>query len=372
MIDVSALIFAYQSHNGMQVLMQPRTAASVPFGGRFRAIDFPLSNLVNAGVSSVGVVLRDTYQSLMDHLGSGRDWDLARNKGGLYLLPPFSYSVEPHRETRFFSGKMEALNGVATFIANNPHEYIVLCDGDCVANIRLAPVLDGHVASGADVTALYVSEPVGDPARSVYFDLDDTGRVTDVLVSATPRPNESLGVFILKQELLLKMMETAQASNIALFERGILRSMLKDLNVRAVRHDGYTARMHTVKGYYRHSMDLLREDVRASLFDPGNPVRTRLPNCAPVYYEEGSKVSASLIGNGCRIEGTVENSILFRNVRVARGAVVRNSIIMQNCTIGEDVRLDCVIADKNVTVSRGKQLCGVPESPVVLSKGSVL
>ena len=373
MKDILGLVFAYSSFPRLGELVSPRTAASLPFGGRYRAIDFCLSNMVNAGISNVGVIMRDTYQSLMDHLGGGKDWDLSRKNGGLFLLPPQSYGGNPYIRGESFVAKLDALSGVYQYITARPGEYVLLADGDCITNIRISDVLATHEASGADITVVCSRMPVGEPEQSIYFDIDGSQRICGVIGnSQAAHDNESLGMFLMKKSLLEELIREGREGDIVHFERGILRQRLGTLNVRPYFHPGYVARLHTIADYYRHNMALLNERVREQLFDRSNPIRARVRDSAPTYYSDTAKVSSSLIASGCRIEGTVENSILFRNVYVAPGAVVRNSIVMQDGRICQNANLDTAVLDKCVTVRAARTLIGSPSSPYVIGKGSVV
>jgi len=374
MHSMLGLIFAYRSFDGLQALAQPRTAASLPFGGRYRAIDFCLSNMVGAGITNVGVVMRDSYQSLMDHLGSGKDWDLSRNNGGLILLPPNSYGG---RSGSYFSGsfrgKLDGLMGIASYIERSREEYVVMADGDCIVNIRLADVLRSHLSSGADITAVCTDSPCGRPEDSVYFRLDTTGRVCGIdSRMEQPQKNESLGIFILKKDLLMRLIAQGRTADESHFERGILRRVLPLYKVLPYHHTGYAARNQTVAMYFANTMKLLDTSVRAELFTPSNPIRTRIRDDAPAFYADGSCVRNSLITEGCRIEGRVENSVLFRNVHVAPNAVVRNSIILQEGIIESGVDLDYVITDKRVLICSGKTLTGDAQYPMVIEKNAVV
>lgn len=367
------LVFAFRAYSGMRELIAPRTTASVPFGGRYRAIDFCLSNLVNAGVTDVGIVMRDSYQSLMDHLGSGKDWDLSRKNGGLFLLPPFSYGGEPYRQQATFIGKLDALAGVTSYIEHSREPYVVLADGDCITNIRLRGVLEHHIRSGADITVVCTKKHCGDPSCSVYFRFDAEGRACGI--DAYPQKageNESLGMFIMEKKLLLDLIQAGRSGDMVHFERGILRVMLDRLRVMPYFHEGYIARLHTAAMYFANSMALLDPAVRAGLFARDNPIRTRVRDNAPVYYSDSAEVKNSLIADGCRIEGHVENSILFRGVRVAPGAVVKNAVVMQEGEIGAGAYLSCIIADKRVRIGEGSDLHGNETYPFVIAKGSVV
>jgi glucose-1-phosphate adenylyltransferase len=178
MNGLHGIIFSYENRNDLKELAGIRSSASVPFGGRYRMVDFALSNLVNAGVTDVGVVLHGRYQSMIDHLGSGKDWDLSRKRGGLHILPPFNYQKE--WGIMPFRGKIEALAGVRSYLENIRQDYVVLMDGDLVANLPLSDVLEKHMASGADITVVCANDSfyIED---GTYFEKDETNKVTEVL-----------------------------------------------------------------------------------------------------------------------------------------------------------------------------------------------
>lgn len=372
MNSMLGLIFAYRAYPELRELAQPRIAASLPFGGRYRAIDFCLSNMVNAGVTDVGVIMRDSYQSLMDHLGSGKDWDLSRKNGGLFLLPPYSYGGPRAKNTGApFGGKLDALAGIVSYIEHSREEYVVMADGDCITNIDLSEVLAAHIDNDADITAVCTRKFCGMPEYSLYFGIGNDGCICRVDSGmANPGANESLGIFILKRQLLLDLIKRGQAADEVHFERGVLRASLQSLRVMPFYHNGYIARNQNVAAYFSNTMKLLQPEIRADLFNAKNPVRTRIRDDAPAFYSDDAVVTNSMITEGCRIEGKVENSILFRNVYVAPGAVVRNSIILQGGSIGAGAEIDCVIADKHVTLRENIKLRGDREYPVVIAKNA--
>jgi len=375
MNDALGLIFAYTGGAPLLGLVEHRTASSLPFGGRYRAIDFLLSNMVNAGIHDVGIILRDGYQSLLDHLGSGKDWDLSRKLGGMALLPPFGYSpkASAKRLDAPFRGKMDALASVAAYIQKSKHRYVVLGDAHCVMNLRLDEVFDAHEKTGADITAVCASRPVGDPSQSVYLRCGGDESVTEI--SAYPEKagaNEALGVYILDKCLLERLINYGITHDMCFFEREVLRDMLRELKIMPFVFDGYVAKMQSIAGYFRHSMELLEGGVRADLFSRANPIYTRVRDEAPTYYGDSATVQNSLIADGCHIEGHVENSILFRGVSVAAGTSVKNSVVMQSGIVRENSFLNFIIADKNVTVQRDSMLIGNVNFPVVLSKGSTV
>ncbi len=374
MNNLHGILFAYRNSPELKDLTLHRTLASLPFGGRYRVIDFMLSSLVNAGVTDIGVIMHESYQSLLDHLGSGKDFDLARRNGGLKLLPPFAYAKNDRRtSSNVYHGTMDALAGVYSYLKEIRQDYVILADAHTIINLDVRAILDAHIASGADITAVSTSKPNSVPRDSTYFITDEHGRATEVLVGpATATGLESLNIYILSTELLLKLTEYAASRDIVSLTAGILRPAVNDLKIIPYIYDDISYRIQTVKGYYDGNLLLLQPEIRDQFFAPARPVRTKERNDAPTYYAPESRVYNSLISDGCVIEGTVENSVIFHNVHIGKGAVVKNCVIMQSSTIEENAQLSCIIADKNVTVTSGTCLTGKDNCPFVVEKRSVV
>lgn len=364
---VLGLIFASINDSTVIDLTKLRTMGSIPFGGRYRAIDFPLSSMVNSGITEVGVITTSNYASLMDHLGSGREWDLARKTGGLHLLPPFSQVGGGT-----YQGRLEALGNIVSFINHTRADYIVLSNCDVITNIDFSRVLEAHQASGADLTAIY--------AKGIYsrdrhkegciflIDKDDT--IQEVLVNPmiSGECNISLDMFVTSTEFLKQVVAEAMSRNQKDFVRDLLQAKEHDYVFKAYEHKGVYFKIDSLESYCKANLALLDTKNRDSLFDPAAPIYTKTGDNAPVKYGLESSVKHSLIADGCMIEGTVENSVLFRGVKVGKGTVVRNSILMQSTEIGDDCTIDSVIADKNVTVSSERVLTGSTEYPLYLGK----
>ena len=372
MNNLHGILFAYRTTPELKDLTLHRTLASLPFGARYRVIDFMLSSLVNAGVTDVGVIMHESYQSLLDHLGSGKDFDLARRSGGLKLLPPFAYSKNDRRtSSNVYHGTMDALAGVYTYLQEIRQDYVVLADAHTIMNIDVRDILEAHIASGADITAVATSKPKSVSRDATYFIPDETGRVSEVLVGpAAPSGLESLNIYIMSKDLMLKLTEYSASRDIVSLSAGILRPQVKELKIIPYVYDGFAYRIQTVQGYYDISRKLLDPAVRAQVFEPSRPIRTKERNDAATYYAPTSKVYNSLLADGCIIEGTVINSIIFHDVHIGKGAIVKDSIIMQSSSIEENAKLDCIIADKNVVISSGTSLAGKDNCPFVVEKGS--
>ena len=365
------ILLAYRSDPALRELTQHRNTCSVPFGGRYRIIDFMLSNLVNAGVSDVGLIVNESYQSLLDHVGSGKDWDLSRKNGGLRILPPFSYAHTPTDGGN--RGRMDALVDVRSYLVKIRQDYVVLAWGDIVANLPIDKVFEQHMKTGADITAVCTRTPTGEPSACTYFTVGANGTVTDVAVHPSePMGCETLECYIMSKELLLNLVDYAAAHRIHSFSEGVLLAMSGQLKIMPYLFDGYVARIHSVASYFSCSMALLNPEVQAELFAPERSIRTKIHSLPATYYSAEACSHGSLIADGCIIEGTVENSILFRGVKVEKGARVSNCILMQNTTIKEGATLTYAITDKNVTINPGRMLMGHESYPLAIEKNSVV
>lgn len=368
MKGLHGIIFSYEKHNDLKELGEIRSSASVPVGGRYRAVDFALSNLMNAGSTDVGVVLHGRYQSLLDHLGSGKDWDLSRKHGGLKILPPFNYQKD--WGTLPFRGKMEALQGVRFYLDTIRQDYVAMMDGDLVANLPLKDIYEKHIASGADITVVCGNDSFRTDNGS-YFEKDDTGRITDVLYQLnTPRGYRGLDVYILSTALLKQLVDECNAKDLFSFRRDVLRVKKDTLNIRAYIFEGFAAQIHSVQEYYDRSMQLLDPAIRRDLFVPERPIRAKGADKSSTYIGSDGVCVNSLVADGCRIEGHVENSILFSGVVVEKGATVRNCILFKESAVRANANLAHIIADKYVEVMEGRTLIGHATYPIVLAKGS--
>ena len=365
--DTVGIIFAYGSNTNLEGLTKHRPASSVPFGGRYRIIDFMLSNMVNAGITDIGVVLHERYQSLLDHLGAGKDWDISRKREGLRLLPPFGYG---NKKAAGFRGQLDALYGVSEYIKRTRHKYVMLSGGDLIANLDLNQLARMHSDKGADITTYCAPGVMTACGQGVYVKTNRNRQVMQVRTGDyEPGECELTGIYFMQTKLLLDLITQCTAQNIFTLEQCIEKMLPGGLKVFAAGFDGYIARPCSSREYYMRSMELLKTGVRRDVFNTDRPVRTKVRDETSTYYGPDSRVRNSLIADGCYIEGTVENSILFRAVRVDRGAVLKDCIIMQDCTIYSGAELRCVIADKDVKISSGKQLIGQKNDPLTLSKG---
>ena len=369
MIGLHGLVFAYETRPNLKELVTVRTSASVPFGGRYRAIDFALSNLQDAGCKDVGILVHGKYQSLIDHVGTGKTWDMSRVRGGLRILPPFNLDTK-HYGT--FRGKMEALAGIEEYIRNIRQDYVVLMEGDLVTNLPLKKVLDAHIASAADVTCV-----CGDDSfyvdNGTYFETDTDGKVKDVLVNIhTPRGRRGLGVYIMSTKQLIKFVEDCTAHDKYSLAHDVLQANKDKLNIRTFIWDGYAAQIRSVKEYYDRSMQLLDPDIRKDLFCEERQISAKSAARSSSFILPGGSIRNSIVADGCVIEGTVENSILFAGAKIGKGAVISNCVLGQDIEVGAGAEMSHIIADKDVKISEGQTILGSASYPIVVSKGSTV
>ena len=375
---VTGIIFSNIHDNNIPELTRLRTIASVPFGCRYRFIDFTLSNMVNANIFNIDVITQSNYQSLMDHLGSGKDWDLARRSGGIKILPPNIMAGDSARRTSSTT-RLEALKSVYNSIVKIKDEYVVMSDCDVICNVNFKAIIEDHIKNKADITVAVKTMPLTDEqaAANVLFYSDENGRITDV----HPYPKNfcgeadvSLNIVVMRTDYLLQMVQDAIAHDYNSMTRDFINRYKDTKNFRVYKYDGYFACVSSLADYFRCSMEQITDDnARKSLFDvPNRPVYTKVRNSTPTYYSDTSNVKNSMIADGCVIEGTVENSILFRGVKVGRNCTVKNCILMQDTITGENVFLNYVIADKNVVIRDGRMLSGCDVQPYYIEKGKMI
>lgn len=364
------IIFSNMHDEMLPELTANRTMASVPFGGRYRLIDFVLSNMYNSGVTKVGVITKTNYQSLIDHLGTGKEWDLSHKREGLYILPPFSGS------SGVYKSRIEALAGIAAFIRKSNYEHIILSDCDTICNMDLDAPVHFHAESRADITA--ICRPAADGrkpcAETVFYEIGKSGRVKEITIGdeAPDGACAGLNLWIVRKDILERLIFQAVSRGESSWTRDVLQKKHDQLRVFAWQFDGYAGQIASMDDYFRANMDLLRTDIRNELFYKHGHIYTKVRDEVPAKYGPNANVKNSLIADGCVIEGTVSDSILFRGVHVGRGTIIRHSLIMQGSTIENNVSLSYAIVDKDATVRESRTLMGYDTYPLYISKGSVI
>lgn len=377
-MKVAGLIFSNIHDQCVPELTRIRTMASIPFGCRYRLIDFTLSNMVNSNITNVGIITHYNYQSLLDHVGNGKDWDLARRSGGIKLLPPYVTAYESGAAARIYETRLEALMGAGNFINRCGADYIVLSDCDAIVNIDLNAVVEDHVQSGAYLTVVTKKLPAGnyhfeEPVSVLKVDADN--RVTDI---ADLRPEEggaiiNTNIMVMSRADLQTIVSDAIARGWKSFHQDVIAKNLSKKLIRAYQFDGWYSQISSLDSYFDSSMKLLEEDVRRDLFGQDErQIYTKIRNSAPTKYASGASVKNSILADGCVIEGTVENCIIFRNVHIGKGSVVKNCILLQDTYVGANVNLNCVITDKDVVIKDDRNLSGHQTRPFFIGKGETV
>ena len=370
------IIFPNSYDSLVPELVAERLMASIPFAGRYRMVDFVLSSMVNAGIDNISVIVRKNYHSLMDHLGSGREWDLTRKNGGLNIVPPFA-----EKTVKVYNGRVEALASILDFLKDQKEKYVIMSEANLAANFDFKAMLNAHIESGADVTLAYAQEeiPEGlikpfDVNKDLYYTLDiEDGRVREIQINPEEPgiQNLSLNIYIIERELLISQISAAFVRGYVYFERDILAPQLDKLNVHGYKFGGYIARISSIKSYFDENMKLLDEENLDALFG-GNHIYTKIRDDNPTRYIKGAKATNIMAADGCIIEGEVENSVLFRGVRVGKGAKVKNCVLMQDTVIEPGVNVEYIISDKNVTITADKEIKGTDSFPVYVAKYQVV
>lgn len=365
--NILGIVFANSHDVFLGDIAKQRSMASVPFGGRYRLIDFALSNLSNAGVDKVGVITKANYYSLMTHLGNGKPWDLDRKNGGLSILPPY---VSP--DAQVYKGRLEAIYGILEYLLEADEENVVICDSDVVANIDLKTALKLHKKRDAEVTVVYAhgKKPMGQ-ADMMHYTFDDEGRILSVNFEPSDDCDYSLDTIIINRQLLIDIVTARTAEGKVSLSHSIFEDCYKTNRIFGFKHEGFSAVMDSEESYFRANLALLDGSVRRDLFRRDNPIYTKTRDDMPARYGLSAKTSNAIVADGCLIEGTVKNSVLFRGVTVAKGAVVENCILMEGTVVGENSTLKNIISDRFVTVSENKDLDGKDGTFYLPKKASV-
>ncbi|RFU64730.1 glucose-1-phosphate adenylyltransferase subunit GlgD [Peribacillus glennii] len=352
----------------LKELTQHRCMASVPFAGRYRLIDFTLSNFINASITKVAVFTKDKYRSVMDHLGSGKEWDLDRRNGGLFILPPI------HPDERL-KGDLEHFHDHLEFFQRSHADTVVISPGLHVSKIDYNEVIAQHKAEQADITVVY-KDYQGDPVeKPVYHtcSIDDKGTVTDIQLYTYPMPGEAvcLETFVISKDLLIELITKCVENGEYDLIKDAVKANLHSLRVKSYKFTGEMPFIHSVDSFHSGNMEFLKPEIVRSYFYETWDLYTKVKHEAPAYYGASSRTSYSLIANGCEIEGVVENSIIFRGVKIHPGAVVKNSIIMQKGEIGPGAYIENVIMDKQARIKENATVVGGLQ-PVVIKKEEII
>lgn len=365
----------YTGDNSLRLkdLTYSRSVAAVPYGGRYRCIDFIMSCMVNSGMTNIGIIAQKNYHSLMDHLGSGKEWDLHRKRDGLFMLPPFV----TRDNVGLYRGTVEALKSVSGYIRRSSQRYAFLSGSYTIFNTTFHDMLEQHIKTGADITIMYNDETAFDP-EDQYEDLrlmvDSRGRVTDMEIDPyrPGSPHKSCDVVLMEKTLLEYLVEEASAHGQYDFQQDVLMRNVNKLKIYGYQYNGYVARLNSPNSFFAANMALLEQKVRMDLFNDEHPIYTKVKDEVPARYGPRAHAKNSIVADGCIIEGDIENCVLFRGVYVAEGAKLKNCIIMQAAQVQENSELSYVVLDKSVIVKRGRHLSGYESFPIITRKGSII
>ncbi len=370
-MNVMGIIFANDATLG--ALTDKRTMASLPFGGRYRQVDFALSNLACAGVRHVGIITRHNYQSLINHIGSGEEWGLELEEGGLEYLTPYATST-----TDTYRGKLESLHSAMSFLQTGPEdELVVMIDSAVLSNIDLNKILASHMESGRDLTVVAKAGIAnGSKQLDLALKLDEKGEVADIAVDyqASADYLASMDIFILSKKFLIQQVREHIAHNLYHMDRDLVVGLWQkqELTINVCPFEGVALFNESVEEYFRHSLSLTDKAIRHDLFSGNHPVYTKVRDRVPSYYGESCSIDGCIVADGCMLDGEAENCVFFRQVTLKAGAEVENCVIMNDTVIGEGAKLKNVILDKDVTVRPGAKLIGTPSTPIIIKRGDIV
>ncbi len=375
--SVVGIIFPNSYDALVPELVSVRLMASIPFASRYRVIDFILSSMTHSGIDNISVVVNKNYHSLMDHLGSGREWDLIRKNGGLRIFPPFAEKEVGGP----YVGRASALASLLDFLRDQKEEYVIMSDTNVVVNFDFSAMLQTHIDSGADMTIAYneqeipeelLNYPTNDRIFYYTFDVED-GRLKKVYINPKTDGVQklSMNIFVVSRELLIDIINDAYIQGRSFFMRDVIMPQLGKLNVQAYKYTDYVARISGMKSYFEENMKLLDDYNLDALFSSA-PIYTKIRGDNPTHYKDGAKVQNVMMADGCVIEGEVENSVIFRGVKVGKGATVKNCILMQDTVVEAGANVEYLITDKNVTITAGKEMKGTDTFPVYIEKFKVV
>ena len=374
--EALGIIFPNSYDSLVPELVTERLMASIPFASRYRMCDFMISSMVHCGIDNISILVRKNYHSLMDHLGSGREWDLTRKNGGLNIVPPYA-----QKQVKMYEGRIEALESIRGYLKKQNEKYVIMTDSNVAVNFDFNDLLHAHMASGADATVVYRKQEIPDSlirqsteTVDMYYALGINGdHVSKIYVNPTEKGkmNFCLNIYVMERECLIRMIDDAYVHGYTNFVRDILERQIEHLDVRGYCYDGYVAQIHDMKSYFEENMKLLQEENLNALFS-GNQIYTKIRDDNPTRYINGSKAKNIMVADGCVIESEVENSVLFRGVRIGKGAKVKNCVLMQDTVVEDNASVEYVITDKDVTITEGKSLTGNDSFQVFVAKGQTV
>lgn len=365
--NLAGIIFANLGDEKLPELTSKRSLASVPFGGKYRLIDFSLSNMSNSGINNIGIIAKNNFHSLMDHIGSGRAWDLSKRRSGVSILSPYNGTS--------FENRIMAMYQLHGYFEHLKEEYIVFASCECIQNFDYQKFFRYHIKKGADITVAYQKTTIpNDETAPLALSLDGDGKVTEMLIKfgGGEECNMAVNSVLIKKDLLLSLVRKCVSANTLSFRQNILQDNVHKLNIYGYEVTGYCEHIASIADYFRINMSLMSSEVRKELFNPLRPIYTKVRDDMPSRYGLTSKVTGSLVAQGCVIDGEVEGSILSKGVTIGKGSVIKNCIIMQDTKIGENCKLSYAIIDKDVVIQPNRSLMGYETYPIYIAKQTII
>jgi len=350
-----------------------RTLSAARFAGRYRLVDFMLSNMVNSNIYTIGMILNSHYQSLISHIGMGKDWDLARKSGGVYFFPPYFAD-----DRRSVNNELDGpLQRAAEYLTESKTDYVLVADSSIIYNMNYRKAFETHKKSGADITAIYTKKKIspGERENTVHFTISEDGKVTGISLSPpnAESVNASLGAYIMHKRHFIQLTAAERNCGMIRFSRVLLADALSRLNVDAYEFKGYSAHICSVETFFHYNLDILDINNRNSLFDfEGRQIFTNRRDSLPAKYGKQAEIKNSVISDGCQIDGTVINSVICRNVKIESGAVIKNCVLQDDTIVEKNASLDCIITDNSVIISENRHMMGYRTYPVYIERGKVI
>ena len=363
------IILAGGNSSRMGELSAKRAVAAMPIVGSYRAIDFTLSNMTNSHIQKVAVYTQYNSRSLNEHLNSSKWWDFGRKQGGLYLFTPTITATNSY----WYKGTADALYQNISFLKSAHEPYVVIASGDAVYKLDYNKVLEEHIATGADITVVCKDIEPGDDDinRFGVVKLADDNRI----ISFEEKPiiaetnTASIGVYVVRRRQLIELLEACAAEGRSDFVNDILVRYKNVKKVYAYKLDSYWRNIGTIESYYKTNMDFLKKDIRDYFFRQHPDIYSKVEDLPPAKYNGDAAVSNSLIASGSIINGTVEDSILFKKVYIGNNCVIKNSIILNDVHIGDNCYIENCIVESRDTLRANTVHTGDPnEIKVIVEK----
>lgn len=359
------------NHIHVKGMQHYRPIGAFSFLGRYRVIDFPISNMSNSGIDHIQVYIDKQPRSLTAHLGTGRHYNINSKRGNLSLL--FSNSGA---DSSIYDTDIAAYIENMESIEKEHYPYVIIAPSYMVYVADYKPLLDAHIESGADITLLYHSV---DNAKEAYLNCDTLNlNHQKGVLSIDPNHGNAknrhifMDTYIMKKELFVELVKEAHNLSSVYTLRDIVSNKCEELDVRGASHRGYFASITDFKSYYDSNLSLIDYKAAQNLFDENWPIYTRTNNSCPTHYFDSANVKNSVISNGCHIEGTIENSIVGRGCRIAKGAVIKNSVILPCTTVGEGVHVENQVVDKHASLIHAKEIVSCSQMPGYIRRGDTI